>query len=96
MTQHRILIADDESLMRNDLQEMLESLGHQVVGQAGNGQEALDLAREMKPDLVILDIKMPGGMDGVSVARVLAEEKIAPVLLVTAYAFLIPWVIPKV
>jgi response regulator NasT len=79
------MIADDEPIMRLDLQEMLENLGHEVVGQAGDGQTALELARELKPDLVILDIKMPG-MDGVAVARTLVEERVAPVLLVTAYA----------
>ncbi len=72
--------------MRLDLQEMLENLGHDVVGQAGDGQSALDLARELRPELVILDIKMPPGIDGVAVARVLAEERVAPVLLLTAYS----------
>ena len=85
MTQRRIIIADDEPLMRLDLQEMLENLGHEVVGEVGDGQSALDLARELRPDLVILDIKMPE-LDGVSAARVLTEERIAPVLLLTAYS----------
>jgi AmiR/NasT family two-component response regulator len=85
MTQRRIIIADDEPLMRLDLQEMLENLGHEVVGQVGDGQSALDLARELRPDLVILDIKMPE-LDGVSAAGVLTEERIAPVLLLTAYS----------
>lgn len=86
MTRRRIVIADDEPIMRLDLQEMLENLGHDVVGQAGDGQSALDLARELRPELVILDIKMPPGIDGVAVARVLAEERVAPVLLLTAYS----------
>ena len=85
MTGRRIIIADDEPLMRLDLQEMLENLGHEVVGQAGDGRAAVDLARELQPDLVILDIKMPE-LDGVSAARVLAEERVAPVLLLTAYS----------
>jgi AmiR/NasT family two-component response regulator len=85
MTKRRIIIADDEPLMRLDLQEMLENLGHEVVGQVGDGQSALDLARELRPDLVILDIKMPE-LDGVSAAGVLTEERIAPVLLLTAYS----------
>jgi two-component system, response regulator PdtaR len=85
MTRRRIIIADDEPLMRLDLQEMLDNLGHDVVGQAGDGQTAVDLARELRPDLVILDIKMPD-MDGVSAARILAEERVAPVLLLTAYS----------
>ena len=81
----RIVIADDQPLTRQNLQEMLENLGHQVVGQAGDGRTAVDLARELRPDLVILDIKMPD-LDGVSAARMLAEEKVAPVLLLTAYS----------
>ena len=85
MTKRRIIIADDEPLMRLDLQEMLENLGHDVVGQVGDGRAAVDLARELQPDLVILDIKMPE-LDGVSAARVLAEERVAPVLLLTAYS----------
>jgi AmiR/NasT family two-component response regulator len=85
MTKRRIVIADDEPVMRLDLQEMLENLGHEVVGQAGDGQTALDQARELRPDLVILDIKMPE-LDGVSVARTLTEERVAPVLLLTAYS----------
>ena len=85
MTKRRIVIADDEPVMRLDLQEMLENLGHEVVGQAGDGQSALDQARELRPDLVILDIKMPE-LDGVSVARTLTEERVAPVLLLTAYS----------
>ena len=85
MTKRRIVVADDEPLMRLDLQEMLENLGHEVVGQAGDGRTAVDLARELQPDLVILDIKMPE-VDGVSAARTLAEERVAPVLLLTAYS----------
>jgi response regulator NasT len=85
VTRWRIIIADDEPLMRLDLQEMLENLGHEVVGQAGDGRTAVDLARELQPDLVILDIKMPE-VDGVSAARTLAEERVAPVLLLTAYS----------
>ena len=85
MTKRRIVVADDEPLMRLDLQEMLENLGHEVVGQAGDGRTAVELARELEPDLVILDIKMPE-LDGVSAAQTLAEERVAPVLLLTAYS----------
>ena len=85
MSQTKVVIADDESIIRMDLKEMLSGLGYQVVGEAGDGRQAINLARELKPDLVIMDIKMPE-MDGISAARILTEEKIAPVLLLTAYS----------
>ncbi len=85
MERKRILIADDESLIRMDLQEMLRNLGYLVVGEVGDGISALKLARELKPDLVMMDIRMPG-MDGIDAAKVLTEEKIAPVVLLTAYS----------
>ncbi len=85
MAQTRIVIADDESIIRMDLKEMLTHLGYLVVGEAGDGVSAMHLARELRPDLVIMDIKMPG-LDGVSAAKVLTEEQIAPVLLLTAYS----------
>jgi response regulator NasT len=81
----RILIADDEPLIRMNLRETLIELGYLVVGDAGDGVSALNLARQLKPDLVLLDIKMPQ-MDGISVARFIAQENIAPVLLLTAYS----------
>jgi response regulator NasT len=86
MTKRRIVIAEDEPLARLDLGQMLENLGHEVVGQGGDGQTAVDLARELKPDLVIMDIKMPGEIDGLGAATLLAEERVAPVLLLTAYS----------
>jgi response regulator NasT len=86
MTKRRIVIAEDEPLARLDLSQMLENSGHEVVGQAGDGQTAVDLARELKPDLVIMDIKMPGDIDGLGAATLLAEERVAPVLLLTAYS----------
>jgi response regulator NasT len=85
MTKRRIVIAEDEPLARLDLGQMLENLGHEVVGQAGDGKTAVDLARELTPDLVIMDIKMPGEIDGLGAASLLAEEKVAPVLLMSAY-----------
>ncbi|MBN9390560.1 MAG: response regulator [Chloroflexi bacterium] len=85
VAQTRVVIADDESIIRMDLKEMLSGLGYQVVGEAGDGRQAINLSRELKPDLVIMDIKMPE-MDGIQAARVLTEEKIAPVLLLTAYS----------
>ena len=81
----RILIADDESIIRLDLKKTLENMGHKVVAEASDGRTALDLARSTEIDLAILDIKMPE-MDGLDVAKVLADEKIAPVLLLTAYS----------
>jgi len=83
--QTRVVIADDESIIRMDLKEMLTHMGYLVVGEAGDGMSAVHLARELRPDLVIMDIKMPG-LDGVSAAKVLTEEQIAPVLLLTAYS----------
>ncbi len=83
--QWRILIADDESLIRLDLREMLAELGYDIVGEAGDGRSAMELARKLRPDLVIMDIKMPG-VDGITAAEDLTREKIAPVVLLTAYS----------
>lgn len=85
MERKSILIADDESLIRMDLQEMLTNLGYLVVGEASNGIDALNMARDLKPDLVIMDIRMPG-MDGIDAAAALTKEKIAPVVLLTAFS----------
>ncbi|MBA3533045.1 MAG: response regulator [Ardenticatenales bacterium] len=84
MARTRIVIADDESIIRMDLKEMLTALGYLVVGEVGDGQSAVNLARELRPDLVIMDVKMPD-MDGIEAAGILTEEKIAPVLLLTAF-----------
>jgi AmiR/NasT family two-component response regulator len=81
----RVIIADDESIIRMDLREMLTNLGYLVVGEVGDGQSAVNLARELKPDIVVMDIKMPD-MDGIEAATVLTQEKIAPVLLLTAFS----------
>ena len=85
MERTRVIIADDESIIRMDLREMLTNLGYLVVGEAGDGRSAVNLARELKPDVAILDIKMPD-MDGIEAARILTGEKIAPVVLLTAYS----------
>lgn len=82
----RILIADDESLIRMDLREMLTTLGYDVVGEAADGREAVRMARDTKPDLVVMDIKMPPGTDGVTAAKELSADDIAPVLFLTAYS----------
>jgi len=84
MSQLRIVIADDESIIRLDLKKMLEEMGHMVVGEASDGQKALELTRSLKPDIVILDIKMPV-MDGLDAAKTIDDEKLAPVVLLTAY-----------
>jgi AmiR/NasT family two-component response regulator len=81
----RVIIADDESLIRMDLREMLLNLDYLVVGEVGDGRSAVNLARELKPDVVIMDIKMPD-MDGIDAAKILTEERIAPVILLTAYS----------
>ena len=85
MERTRVVIADDESLIRMDLREMLTNLGYLVVGDVGDGRSAVSLARELRPDIVIMDIKMPD-MDGIEAAQLLTEEKIAPVLLLSAYS----------
>ena len=81
----RILLADDEAILRLDLREMLQDAGHEVVGEAANGEEAVKLARELQPDFIIMDVKMPI-MDGITASKIIAEENIAPVLLLTAYS----------
>ncbi|RZB20775.1 response regulator [Streptomyces sp. F001] len=81
----RVVIAEDEALIRLDLKEMLEEEGYTVVGEAGDGEQAVELAREHKPDLVILDVKMPK-LDGISAAEKITEESIAPVLMLTAFS----------
>jgi response regulator NasT len=81
----RIVIADDEPIIRMDLRRLLENMGHVVVGEAGDGVQALEQCRELKPDVAILDVKMPN-MDGIDAAKTIADEAIAPVLLLTAYS----------
>jgi response regulator NasT len=85
MAQIRLVIADDESIIRMNLKETLVGLGYLVVGEAGDGVSVINLARELRPDLVLMDIKMPK-LDGIQAAKVLTEERISPVLLLTAYS----------
>lgn len=81
----RVLIADDDPIIRLDLKQMLENMGYEVVAEAGDGQQALDQAREVSPDICILDVKMPI-MDGIDAVSQIAEEGIAPAILLTAYS----------
>jgi response regulator NasT len=81
----RIVIAEDESVNRVDLEEELEQQGYEVVGAAADGEAAVNLTRELRPDVVLMDIKMPK-MDGIEAAETLTREKLAPVLLFTAYS----------
>ncbi|MGJ9412058.1 ANTAR domain-containing response regulator [Aeromicrobium sp. CF4.19] len=81
----RVVIAEDEALIRLDLAEMLTEEGYDVVGQASEGERAIALAREHRPDLVVMDVKMPG-MDGITAAGVIATEAIAPVVMLTAFS----------
>ncbi len=81
----RVLIAEDEALIRLDLKEMLEEEGYRVVGEAGDGSQAVALAAELRPDLVILDVQMPV-MDGLTAAERIAADRIAPVVILTAFS----------
>ena len=84
-TKHKVLIAEDEAIIRLDLKEMLEEEGLDVVGEAADGEAAVRSARELDPDLVIMDIKMPG-MDGLAAAETIVEEGLSAVLILTAFS----------
>lgn len=81
----RVVVAEDETLIRLDLTETLDELGYEVVGEAGDGERAVALAEELRPDLVILDVKMPV-LDGISAAQRIAAQRIAPVVILTAFS----------
>ncbi|WP_447645664.1 ANTAR domain-containing response regulator [Nocardioides zeae] len=81
----RVVIAEDEALIRMDLAEMLADEGYEVVGEAGDGQRAIELAEEHRPDLVVLDVKMPV-LDGIAAAERIAAQRIAPVVILTAFS----------
>ena len=81
----RVVLAEDEAIIRLDLKEILEEENYEVVGETGRGDTAIELVRELKPDLAILDIKMPG-MDGLTAARTIAGERLAAVLILTAFS----------
>ncbi|CUU55877.1 response regulator [Frankia sp. CcI49] len=84
-TPRRVLIAEDEALIRLDLREMLQEEGYEVVGEAGDGETAVALAGKLRPDLVILDVKMPK-MDGIDAGAKIAKDRIAPVVILTAFS----------
>ncbi len=81
----RVVLAEDEALIRLDLAEMLAEEGYDVVGQAGDGERAVRLVEELRPDLVVLDVKMPK-LDGITAASRIAEQRIAPVVILTAFS----------
>ena len=81
----RVVIAEDEAIIRLDLRETLEEEGYEVVGETGRGDRAVDLVRDLRPDLAILDIKMPH-MDGLEAARIISGERICGVLMLTAFS----------
>ena len=81
----RIVIADDEAVIRMGLKQMIGSLGYRVVGSAVNGDEALEVTTRLKPDLLLLDIKMPG-KDGLTVAEILAKQMPLPIVMLTAFS----------
>lgn len=85
MPKLRVLIADDDPIIRLDLRQMLENLDYEVVAEAGDGEDAIRLAREHRPDVSVLDVKMPT-MDGIEAASILANESISPAILLTAYS----------
>jgi response regulator NasT len=85
VAQAQVVIADDDPIIRMDLREMLGGMDYEVAGEASDGKSAVELARKLKPDLVIMDIKMPE-LDGIEAARMLTAEEVAPVLMLTAYS----------
>ncbi len=81
----RVIVAEDEALIRMDIVEVLREAGYDVVGEASDGEKAIELTRELKPDLVVMDITMPK-MDGLSAAELIGRERLAPVVMLTAFA----------
>jgi response regulator NasT len=86
MAETRLVIVDDDALLRLDLRELLQQLGYAVVGEADDARSAIRLARELRPDQVIMDVRMAGPLDGVDAAAAITEQRIAPVLLLTGFS----------
>ena len=86
MTDTSVVIADDDAILRLDLRDLLQTMGYRVVGETSNARAAVDLARKLRPDLVIMDVRLPGSMDGIDAVALLAAERIAPVLLLTGFS----------
>ena len=84
-TKTRVVVAEDESLIRIDIVEILEDHGFEVVGEAGDGEKAVALVEELRPDLVVMDVKMPL-LDGISAAEIIGKKNLAPVVLLTAFS----------
>ena len=84
-TASRVVVAEDEALIRLDLVELLGEAGYDVVGQASNGEQAVELTLDLKPDLVIMDVKMPV-MDGLSAAEEIGKQRLCPVIMLTAFS----------
>ncbi len=84
-TARRVLVAEDDALIRLDLVEILSEEGYAVVGEAGDGEQAVELAERLRPDVIMMDVKMPK-MDGIDAASIIAERRIAPVVILTAFS----------
>jgi len=82
----KILITEDEAVIAIELEKILAAMGHEVVGTAGSGQQAIEMARRLKPDLILMDIVMPGDVDGIAAAEIIKEEMDVSVVFLTAYA----------
>lgn len=82
----RVLVVDDEPIIRMDIREILQEKNCIIVGEASDGETAVNLARNLRPDVVLMDIKMPGSIDGLEAAKIINEEEICPVVLLTAYS----------
>ncbi len=84
-TRRRVVVAEDEALIRMDLTEMLIEGGYDVIGQASDGEQAVEMARQLCPDIVVMDVKMPV-LDGLSAAEIIGRESLAPVVMLTAFS----------